>query len=166
MNTRGIAQLQWRSAVPFSVPRSAGAAEQLLAGLLALCGLNTTKTLTKTCRVGVLAMGAWHAIAPVAIGLALVAIYCVRNMLTKRPIVLSALVNLVLCGAGLFGGGVLVVSSVVPSVRAAISNIELYLSIGGLAILYVSAKQMIDEMNAGHQPQSPRPIDEIDNAHR
>lgn len=51
---------------------------------------------------------------------------------------LPSLVNCVLHSSGIVAGFVLILSTFVPSLRASLQHMSVYIAIGGLAVLFVS----------------------------
>lgn len=68
-----------------------------------------------------------------------------RRKKFNQPIELTNLVNLVLLSSGIVGGGLLLLSALYEPVTKRLSDIKLYIFIGGIAVLYVSIKGVVSE---------------------
>jgi len=78
----------------------------------------------------------------VILGLVMVGLYVFGCLRGWRRFELAAMVNVVLCSGGAVGGSLLVASTFVPSLRASLASLGLYILIGGLAVFAVSAREL------------------------
>jgi uncharacterized membrane protein len=69
---------------------------------------------------------------------------CLKNKVTVE---ISALVNSILNASGVAGGGFLMLSTLMPSLKEKLSNLNLYIFIAGLVVLVVSIQAMYREIN-------------------
>lgn len=76
------------------------------------------------------------------LGLVMVGLYAFGCLRGRRRFDLAVMVNVVLCSAGVVGGSLLVASTFVNSLRTSLSALWLYILIGGLAVLAVSAREL------------------------
>jgi len=73
-------------------------------------------------------------------------IYAVSCKKNDRTFNVSVLVNTVLCSSGVSGGGFLVLSTFMPSLKDKLSNLNLYIFIAGIVVLVVSLQSIYHEV--------------------
>jgi len=88
-------------------------------------------------------------VSAVALGLLLSVIYAVRCVRGEAgPFNLSVMVSVVLYSSGVVAGGFLVASAFLPTLKARLSGLDIYVWIGGLAVFAVSIQGIVRDVFA------------------
>ncbi len=74
----------------------------------------------------------------IVLGLAFIYLYVRKCYKDEKKFHLPDMINIFLLGSGVFGGMILVVSSLVDSLRQYISDMNLYIAISGITVFAVS----------------------------
>lgn len=87
------------------------------------------------------------------LALLIVAIHVVRCLRAKRAPNVAFIVNAVLNAAGVVTGVLLVASTFDVGLRARLSNINIYVFISGLAVIFVCGQAVLRELFAPSTPE-------------
>jgi len=93
----------------------------------------------------------------IVLGLLMVGVYLVGCWRGTRRFELGVMVNVMLCSGGVVGGSLLVASVFVATLKASLSSLWLYVVIGGLSVVAVSARALYRDVVARDQSRGPPP---------
>jgi len=91
-----------------------------------------------------------------ALGIVLVLIYCARCWKAGVAFNVGTLISLVLHSAGIVAGCIITLSTVYEPLRDAVSELNVYILISGLAVVAVSAQAVAGHLQFG-APEVKRP---------
>lgn len=98
-------------------------------------------------------------IPSVLIAAVLICIYLFRCWKTGREINNSVLISSLLNSSGIVCGLALAASPFFPSIKALIGGIDIYIVIGGVAVLFVSGQSLHrDVISSTRNPDTSKPI--------
>jgi len=96
------------------------------------------------------------------VGLLLILCYLIKHRKDWDQVKIPALLGLLLKGSGLVTGCLLMASVFLPELRVKLSNIEIYVLISGLAVVYVSIQGIRNDVFRRTKPPEVHGDGELD----